>query len=181
MGLYNHGAVKTAEAPRGRAGYLHLRADSLGRPSTSRPHGSWRDCCSAQASLGGLVVRAQPTTPQRNERAFALLELMLFSSPPVPQRRSDCPEARSPRTVMPLAGDSSPASLQRPTVRHGTVWQAALLAPVSSALSSSSPTADSRLQTDPTPNATPHNSSPDCPRLRAWRSARLFIGPVGEV
>jgi len=77
LGLYNHGAVKTAKAPRGWAGYLHLRGDSLGRPATSRPHGSWRDRGSAQASSGGLVVRAQPATPQRNERAFALLELML--------------------------------------------------------------------------------------------------------
>ena len=80
LGLYNHGAVKTAEAPRGRAGYLHLRSSSLGRYSTSRPHGSWRDRRSAQASAGGLVGRAQLTTPQRNERVFALLELMLPSA-----------------------------------------------------------------------------------------------------
>ena len=172
LGLYNHEAVKTAKAPRGRAGYLHLRGDSLGRPSTSRPHGSWRDRGSAQASSGGLVVRAQPTTPQRNERAFALLELMLCSSPPVPQRCSDCPEARSPRTIMPLL--ATPLRPLSSDPQFGTVRQAALLAPVSSAFSSSSPTADSRLQTDAAPNATPHNCS-------LGVSARLFIGPVGEV
>ena len=77
LGLYVHGAVKTAKAPRGRAGYLHPCGGSLGRPATSRPLGSWRDRGSAQASSGGLVVQAQPETPQRNERAFALLELML--------------------------------------------------------------------------------------------------------
>ena len=39
-GLYVHGALKTERAPRGRAGYLHLCGASLGRPATSRPHGS---------------------------------------------------------------------------------------------------------------------------------------------
>ena len=159
LGLYVHGAVKTAKAPRGRAGYLHPHGDSLGRPSTSCPHGSWHDRGSAQASSGGLVVRAQPTTPQRNEQAFALLELMLFSSPPVPQRRSDCPESQSPRTVMPLAGDSSPASLQRPTVRHDTVRQAVRLG--SAALRSLQLLTDCRLQADQAPSAAPHN----CPQL----------------
>ena len=153
MGLYNHGAVKIAKAPRGRAGYLSPSWRLAGRSSTSRPHGSWRDRGSAQASSGSLVVWAQPTTPQRNERAFALLELMLFSSPPIPQRRSDCPEARSPRTVMPLAGDFSPAFSKRPAVLHGTAgWLRSelrlpsaglepwLQAPVSSALSKRTPT-----------------------------------------
>ena len=40
----------------------------------------------------------QPATPKRNERVFALLELMLCKNPSVPQLCSNCPEARSPQT-----------------------------------------------------------------------------------
>ena len=75
----------------------------------------------AQAPPCGLVVRAYPTTPQRNERAFALSKVdALFESPPVPQRllgssRGPITSDRSVAGWRPLSG-----SFPRPVVLCGT-------------------------------------------------------------
>ena len=54
-------------------------------------------------------------TPQRNERAFALLRVdALLRARPFLSVCSDRPGARSPRTVLSLAGDFSPAASTDP-------------------------------------------------------------------
>ena len=77
------------------------------------------------------------------------VDALSLKSPLTPQRRSDRPEARSPRTVLSLAGDSSLAFSQNPAVLRGTAgWLRSelraglapwLQAPVSSAPSSRPP------------------------------------------
>ena len=144
MGLYSRGAVKTAIAPRGRAGYLHPRGASLGR-----------DRGSAQASSSGLVIRAQPATPQRNERVFALLELMLSL-----RTRPSLSVARTvpkPDYLGPFGAGWRPLSgslhVPHTNAQFCAARQAWLLSQLPSPLLSSAPplTADSRLQL-PMPN-----------------------------
>ena len=123
------------------------------------------------------MIRAQPATPQRNERVFALLELMLSL-----RTRPSLSVARTvpkPDHLGPFGAGWRPLS-GSPHVPHTNAqfcaareaWLRSQLPPPPLS-SAPPPTADSRLQLPDQLTTTPQPR----PTLRAWRSARPFIGP----
>ena len=124
-------------------------------------------------------------TPQRNERAFALLRVdALLRARPFLSVCSDRPEARSPRTIMSLAGDFSLAFSTDPQFCTALqAWLRSRLRCAPTALHWTRTLALSRLHRDSRQTAgflRLHSTLTDSKRTARLAPACLFMGDGGE-
>ena len=122
----------------------------------------------------GEVIRAPAGNALRgtNGSFIALLELMLCKNPSVPQRYSNCAEARSPRTVWRWVARSLRLSPHERAGLRGTAGLATLPARVSSTM----PEPLHRLKALGFSRL--HSALRALQTDSAWRSARAYIGLV---
>ena len=150
----------TPSKTRGQTGPVGLHNVGLGGPKESHETVQatftlvvprWGDpqrpvptAASIAAVSPGLARRPGVSGPsrqrvERNKRVSALLELMLCKNPFIPQRYSNCAEARSPRTVWRWLASSLRLSPHERAGLRCTAGGAALSAPVSFAMPGLSP------------------------------------------